>query len=263
MADDSSSGIHQPAFYASTSSKLGDWWTLLHPPYTLWHLGFVGIGAGLAPEIDGVVLVVSLLLFFLAVGIAAHALDEINGRPLSTTLSTPTLLITSMVALLIATVVGLSLLPIGWRTLPLGLLGLVFVFAYNFELFGGRLHTDRMFALQWGAYPVLCGGVLQSYYFLPEYFIAAVAAYFISRAQRELSLRARAVRRRKITVDGVITVANGEAPWAWLFEGCRTNLSSAQLIRQAGFRHVALDTRRLRWSVYFPVNRVIYGIATK
>ena len=34
-----------PAFYARPSfasrGAIGDWWTLLHPPYTLWHLSYV------------------------------------------------------------------------------------------------------------------------------------------------------------------------------------------------------------------------------
>ena len=59
---------------------------LLHPPYTLWHLSYVAIGATLAPRFDGGRLVATLLAFFLAVGVCAHALDELHGRPLRTTI---------------------------------------------------------------------------------------------------------------------------------------------------------------------------------
>src|SRR5579884_3943747 len=65
-----------PAYYARRG-RLADWWTLLHPPYTAWHLAFVVIGASLAPRPSVSTLVGTLLAFFLAVGVAAHALDEL------------------------------------------------------------------------------------------------------------------------------------------------------------------------------------------
>src|SRR5207302_2834838 len=74
----------RPAFYALAPGAWRDYVTVLHPPYTLWHLSYVAIGAGLAPELDFRVLALTLAAFFLAVGIGAHALDELNGRPLRT-----------------------------------------------------------------------------------------------------------------------------------------------------------------------------------
>src|SRR4051794_13700359 len=76
-----------PAFYAKasrTKRAWADWWGLLHPPYTLWHLSYVAIGATLAPRFDGGRLIATLVAFFLAVGVCAHALDELHGRPLRT-----------------------------------------------------------------------------------------------------------------------------------------------------------------------------------
>src|SRR3989442_13616404 len=40
------------AFYALEPGGLRDYWTLLHPPYTLWHLSYVLLGAALAPMPD-------------------------------------------------------------------------------------------------------------------------------------------------------------------------------------------------------------------
>ena len=72
-----------PAYYAArTTGWRRDVWALLHPPYTAWHLSYVLIGASLAPTVSLVRLIATLLAFFLAVGIAAHALDELRGRPL-------------------------------------------------------------------------------------------------------------------------------------------------------------------------------------
>src|SRR5580704_15111424 len=77
----------RPAFYAARPGGWRDWWTLLHPPYTAWHLSYVVIGACLAPHVSLSILFGTLLAFFFAVGLAAHALDELHGRPLGTTIS--------------------------------------------------------------------------------------------------------------------------------------------------------------------------------
>ena len=42
----------RPAFYALAPGGWRDYVTLLHPPYTLWHLSYVAIGAALAPDFD-------------------------------------------------------------------------------------------------------------------------------------------------------------------------------------------------------------------
>ena len=64
--------------------RVRDWLTLLHPPYTVWHLSYVAIGAAVAGHLVLWRLGGTLLAFFLAVGIGAHALDELHGRPLRT-----------------------------------------------------------------------------------------------------------------------------------------------------------------------------------
>src|SRR5947207_1023157 len=74
----------RPAFYALSPGGWRDYWTLLHPPYTAWHLSYVAIGAAAAPSFDGGRLGASVLAFFLGVGLCAHALDELRGRPLRT-----------------------------------------------------------------------------------------------------------------------------------------------------------------------------------
>ena len=202
----------RPSFYSVGGSRWRDLISILHLPYTMWHLGYVALGAGLASSVDWFQLAITLVVFFLAVGVAAHALDEMNGHPLQTKLTDNQLRLLTVGSLLVATAVGLSQLRIGWRTLPVGLLGLFFVAAYNLELFGGRFHSDWMFALQWGAYPVLCGGLLQSYSVRPAYVLGAAFGYFTSYAQRSLSLRARELRRGKVVVTGEVAFANRSEP---------------------------------------------------
>ena len=74
----------RPAFYALAQGGWRDYVTLLHLPYTLWHLSYVAIGAALAPELEADRLLWGLAAFALALGVGAHALDELHGRPLHT-----------------------------------------------------------------------------------------------------------------------------------------------------------------------------------
>lgn len=71
-------GEKRPAFYALRQGAWRDYLTLLHPPYTLWHLSYVVMGAAAAPVLRLDRLGLAALAFFLAVGLGAHALDELN-----------------------------------------------------------------------------------------------------------------------------------------------------------------------------------------
>ncbi|MBR7838646.1 hypothetical protein KDL01_35590 [Actinospica durhamensis] len=204
----------RPAFYARGGGPVGDWITLLHPPYTAWHLGYVGLGAALVPRLDWAVFWASLAGFALAVGVAAHALDEWKGRPLRTGISGEALWTAAVLSLAGACALGVGVLRhSGYALLPLIAVGVVLVLGYNLELFGGALHTDLGFALAWGAFPVLVGYVAQGpRWNLPgtcALLFAALAATAFSAAQRRLSTPARILRRRVAEVAGEIRFADG------------------------------------------------------
>ena len=201
----------RPAFYAARPGGWRDWWTLLHPPYTAWHLAYVVIGAALAPRVHLGWLAASVVAFFLAVGVAAHALDELNGRPLRTRISSAALVTVAVAGL--AGAVGLGAAGIvrtGWGLLPFMVAGPTLVVAYNAELFGGLVHTDLGFAAAWGAFPVLTGYVAQTGRLAVAPVLAAAAALGLSAAQRCLSTPARTLRRRTVHVEGSITLADGQ-----------------------------------------------------
>ena len=202
---------HRPSFYAARPGGWHDWWTLLHPPYTAWHLSYVVLGACLATHVSASHLIATLLAFFLAVGIAAHALDELQGRPLGTGISATTLVILTVVSLAGALALGaLGVWKVGWALVPFMVIGPLLVVAYNFEIFGGRFHTDAGFALAWGSFPVLVAYVAQTGTLAAAPVIAAAAAFFISAAQRHLSTPARLIRRRAAGVEGSISLSSGE-----------------------------------------------------
>ncbi len=213
MADQGDDAI-RPAFYAARPGAWRDWWTLLHPPYTAWHLSYVVIGACLAPHVYLSRLLASVAAFFLAVGVAAHALDELHGRPLRTSIPGSLLVAATVVGLagaLALGIVGIAVIgwPAGWVLLPFMVAGPVLVVAYNAELFGGLVHTDLGFAAAWGAFPALTGYAAQAGDLSVAALLAAAGTLALSAAQRRLSAPARAIRRRVVSAEGTITFADG------------------------------------------------------
>ena len=181
--------------------------TLLHPPYTAWHLSYVAIGAALAPTFAAWRLGGTLLAFFLAVGVGAHALDELAGRPLQTGIPAAALVTAACVGVAVPVVAGL--VYGGLRMLPFVVVGGVLVLAYNLELAGGLVHNAVGFALGWGAFPVLTGYYAQDFRLGTPGVLAAVAAFLLSLGQRALSTPARTLRRRTQSVRGRIDYRDG------------------------------------------------------
>jgi hypothetical protein len=202
----------RPAFYALASGGWRDYLTLLHVPYTAWHLAYVAIGAALSEEFRWSRLLPTLAAFFLAVGIGAHALDELRGRPLRTQI--PDTVLVTLAVLSIAGAVAIGL--VGAVTVDpwIGAFvaaGAFIVVAYNLELFGGRFHGDFWFALAWGTFPLLTGYFAVAEELDPIAVVAAVFAFALSLAQRTLSSRVREVRRRVVRVTGTVERRDGSA----------------------------------------------------
>ena len=199
-----------PAFYALRAGGWRDYITLLHLPYTAWHLSYVAIGAALAPTLDAGRLVATLAAFALAVGVAAHCLDELHGRPLRTTIPRGALRGLAVMGLAGAVALGIAgVAELGPGLVVFIAVGALAVPAYNLELFGGRLHGDHAFALLWGAFPVLTGYYAQAETLAPAAVCGAAAAYAFSLAQRRLSNEARGIRRRATAVEGRISWSDG------------------------------------------------------
>jgi hypothetical protein len=191
----------RPAFYALRGGGWRDYVTLLHPPYTLWHLSYVAVGAALAPHFHLNRLLWALLSFFLAMGVAAHALDELKGRPLRTRIPSAVLVGVAAVSLVIAAAIGVGAARAwGWWLLVFVIIGAAVVPLYNLEL---ALHTDWGFALTWGAFPALTGYFVEAQTLRVEAIAAAGYAFALSLAQRALSTPVRQARRQRGTTAGV------------------------------------------------------------
>ena len=199
-----------PAFYAIRGGGWRDWWTILHPPYTVWHLSYSAIGAAVAPVVRLDRLAATLVAFFLAVGIGAHALDEVNGRPLRTRISGPTLHLAAALSISGAIAIGIvGIGRVGVSLIPLITFGAFIVVAYNLEIFGGFFHSDFWFAFAWGAFPAFTGFWASASTFRVSGLLAAAACFMLSVAQRALSTPVRALRRRTARVHGTIERTDG------------------------------------------------------
>lgn len=202
----------RPAFYALDRGRLGDLLTLLHPPYTAWHLSYFAIGAAVAPHVHADRLLWGLAAFGLAVGVAAHALDELHDRPLGTGLADGTLIGLALASLLGALAIGVAgAVSVSPWLIPLVLVGGLFLPAYNLELVGGRFHGDLWFALGWGAFPAFTGYFVNALKVGAPGLLIAAGCMAMSIAQRRLSSAARDLRRRTVNVTGTQTLTDGSS----------------------------------------------------
>jgi hypothetical protein len=207
--------LERPAFYALRPGGWRDLVTVLHPPYTAWHLSNVAFGAAAATVIHTDRFVMTLAAFFLAVGVGAHALDELNGRPLGTQLSERTLIALAVCSIAGAIGIGIAGCFIVSATLvPFVVVGGFIVVAYNLELFGGRFHTDFWLAAAWGAFPALTSWWVNTLSFgsaktVVAGALVAVGCYGLTRVQRRLSTPVRRLRRKTISVSGEQRLEDG------------------------------------------------------
>jgi len=217
----------RPAWYALERGGWRDYVTLLHPPYTAWHLSYVVIGGCLAPvgawgrltpvgawgRLTPVGawgrLGAAVAAFALAVGVGAHALDELNGRPLRTKIPDRVLVALAGGSILGACAIGVvgAVTFQAWLALLIPI-GIFLVLAYNLELAGGRFHSDVWFGLAWGGFPVLCGYAAVAGDIGGVTVLAVVFAVLLSLAQRVLSNHVRYMRRRVVAVRGELQLAD-------------------------------------------------------
>ena len=217
----------RPAWYALGGGGWRDYVTLLHPPYTLWHLSYVAVGAALAPRFHTDRMVWGIAAFFLAMGIAAHALDELHGRPLRTRIPSSALVALAVLSLAGAVAIGIgAAIAWGWGLLIFVAVGAVLVPAYNLEL---AFHTDVGFAIAWGAFPALTGYFVEAQTIRVEAVAAAAFAFAASLAQRTLSTPVRRARRQEETTAGIEPLERALRLLTWATVALAVALVAARL----------------------------------
>jgi hypothetical protein len=206
-----------PAYYALKPGGWRDYITVLHLPYTLWNLSYVALGAAIAPQFHTGRMLWTMAAFALALGVAAHMLDELNGRPLKTRIGGGTLIGLSVLSLAGACAIGVwAAFAWGFGLLAFVAVGAFVVPAYSLEWFGGHLHNAWGLALSWAAFPVLTAYFAQAQTIRPEAVLAAGYATAMILVQRTLSTPVRRARRELGSVEGVEPMERALRilPWA-------------------------------------------------
>jgi energy-converting hydrogenase Eha subunit B len=200
---------------------------LLFLPYTGMVLSFTVIGAMLAPAIYWDRVGAIMLIYFLALGIGAHALDAVGSRetkPWGQVFTRTQLWGLAVLSLVAAYAIGIWYMvqytPLLWLiAIPEGF----FVLAYNLEWFGGRLHRDSWFALSWGALPVLAGYVLQTNAISASALLVALAMALLSLVEIKASRPYKEYKR-----------SNSDAAQAQHLEAILKSLSAGVIALAAG-----------------------------
>jgi hypothetical protein len=202
----------RPAFYSLPSGSWRDYISLLHLPYTVWHLSYVVLGAAAAPTLHLDRLGGLLLAFFLAVGLGAHALDELRSRPLATRIPDFWLITIGVFSLAGALAIGVvASVAISIWAVPFVLFGGFIAVAYNLEWWRGRFHSDLWFGAAWGGFPALVGYWANAERLDAQAFLIAAACFALSLAQRTLSKDARRLRRNAHQANGRIVFQHGRS----------------------------------------------------
>ena len=209
---------------------------LLFLPYTGMVLAYVVIGSMLAATVDWSRVGALVLVYFLGLGIGAHALDAIGGsgaKPWGQVFSRVQLWALALVAVAAAYAIAIYYMvhyvPLLWLiAIPEGF----FVFAYNLEWFRGRFHTDGWFAVSWGALPVLAGYAMQTNAISVSAFLVALSMALLSLVEIKASRPYKEMKRGGAPADGpharaleailkslslgVILLGAGLACWRWI-----------------------------------------------
>ena len=178
---------------------------LLFLPYTGMVLSFAVIGAMLAGSVHWDRVLAAVVIYFLGLGVGAHALDAVGSRetkPWGRVLSERGLWVAAL-----SSIAGAYLVAIYYMVLFVPLLWVVallegfFVFAYNLEWFRGKFHKDGWFAFSWGFLPVQAGYIMQTNALSPGVFAVSVAMGLFSLVEIKASRPYKGLKSRSETLS--------------------------------------------------------------
>jgi xanthine/uracil permease len=178
-------------------------------PYTGMVLSYTLIGSMLADIIYWDRVAAAIVVYFLGLGIAAHALDALGSRkmkPWGEHFSRPQLWAMALTSLAVAYAIAIYYMiyyvPLLWI---IAILEGFFVFAYNLEWFNGRFHTDGWFSFSWGMLPLLAGYVMQTNRVSLATAIVAVAMGLLSYVEINASRPYKELKRTFRLSGGVVS----------------------------------------------------------
>lgn len=175
---------------------------LLFLPYTGMCISFAVIGSMLPGTIFWDRTAAIFVIYFLALGISAHAADNLGSKinkPWGNYFTKKELKIMIIAGLSIAYFIGLYYaITYAYLLLFIGIIEGFFLFAYNFELFKGFFHNNFWFAFSWGSLPLLAGYIIQTNTISEISLLAASFAFLISYIEIRISRRYKEVKRNSL-----------------------------------------------------------------
>lgn len=186
---------------------------LLFLPYTGMCVSFTVIGSMFAGDIAWDRVGAIALIYALALGISAHVADTLGSKKIKPWGSYFTR--AQLLALMIGTLVASYAIGAYYIILFVPLLAIIavlegfFLFAYNFETFGGRFHNNFWFAISWGALPMLAGYVMQTHSISILALAAAAVASLVSYAEIRMSRPYKQIKRNGGDLQYAKNLENG------------------------------------------------------
>ena len=173
---------------------------LLFLPYTGMCISFTIIGSMISPTVYWDRVVAIFTIYFLALGISAHAADNLGSKkikPWGNYFSKLELKIMVIVGLSIAYIIGIYYVITSVNLLLfIGIIEAFFLFAYNFELFRGVFHNNFWFALSWGSLPLLAGYIMQTNTIAELPVILALFTFLVSLLEIRYSREYKEIKRK-------------------------------------------------------------------
>ena len=153
----------QQTWYYKEGSKKAELWTILHIPYTFMCISFLIVGFAISKPVNITALLLISAAYFLGLGIAAHAFDQLPGQGSSYVqcLKPKELLAMGVVCFMLAWGLGVYFI-IAWQArhmIWLMLLQGFFAVAYPAPklIKTNIFHNDFSFAVGFGFMPVVVG----------------------------------------------------------------------------------------------------------
>jgi hypothetical protein len=163
---------------------------MLFLPYTGMCISFTLLGSILVDVVHWDRVIALSLIYFLALGIGAHALDAIGSKrkPWGNVLGFRLLLVLAVSSIAVAYAIGVYYIIYYVPLLSIiAILEGFFLLAYNLELFRGLFHNNLTFSISWGSLPLLAGYMMQTNGISIEALLLSIVTAAIAYAEIRVS----------------------------------------------------------------------------
>ncbi|MDF2736458.1 MAG: hypothetical protein K0S93_314 [Nitrososphaeraceae archaeon] len=179
---------------------------MLFLPYTGMCISFTIIGSMLSESIMWDRVLSIFVIYFLALGVSAHAADNLGSKkikPWGNFFTTFELKLMVIGGLSVSYALGIYyIITFAPLLLIIAIIEGFFLFAYNFELFNGFFHNNFWFAVSWGSLPLLAGFVIQTNSISLLSLFSSIIAFLVAYSEIRISRIYKELKRRPHHIVG-------------------------------------------------------------